>query len=113
MNSEIHIVLVWEKGLNKFKSILRDLENNFEVLDVSRVEWSDTSFSNNLSRFYGEKLPDGSFKEKHCGRRSFISIIIRQSNPIYETRKTSKGEELVNSVLFPCCKSFINSSVLS
>ena len=100
MKSEIHIVLIWEKGLNKFESILYDLKNDFKVLDVSRVKWGNDFFSNNLSRFYGEKLPDGSFKEKHCGRGDFIVIVIKQSSPIYESRKTSRGDQLVNSVLF-------------
>ena len=53
MKSEIHIVLIWEKGLNKFESILYDLKNDFKVLDVSRVKWGNDFFSNNLSRFYG------------------------------------------------------------
>lgn len=100
MNSEIHIVLIWEKGLDQLDAILFDLKNDFQILEVNKVIWSEHFFSNNLSRFYGEKLPSGSFKEKHCGRGPFYSIIIRQNNPIYKFRRTSKGEQKVNSVLF-------------
>ena len=100
MTSETHIVLVWEKGLNKLDSILYDLKNDFQILEVAKINWSDKLFSNNLSRFYGEKLSDGSFKEKHCGRGAFVATIIKQDNPIYEYRTTSRGSELVNSVLF-------------
>ncbi len=100
MKSEIHIVLVWEKGLDQIDPILSDLKDNFQILDVSKVNWSDAFFSNNLSRFYGEKLSDGSFKEKHCGRGPFVVIILKQDNPIYDFRKTSRGDERVNSILF-------------
>ena len=100
LKSEIHIVLVWEKGLNKLEPILYDLKNSFEILDVIRVSWKKDFFSNNLSRFYGEKLPDRSFKERHCGNGAFIAIIIRQDNPIYEQRETSKGKNIVNAHLF-------------
>ena len=100
LKTEIHIVLIWEKGLNKLDCILYDLKNSFEILDVIKVEWNKDSFSNNLSRFYGEKLPNRSFKEKHCGKGAFIAIIVRQNNPKYKQRETSKGNCLVNSCLF-------------
>ena len=79
MNSEIHIVIVWEKGLDKVEAILFDLKNDFQILEVNKVVWSEYHFSNNLSRFYGQKLPSGSFKEKHCGIGPFYTIIIRQT----------------------------------
>ena len=100
LNSEIHLVLIWEKGLEKLSHIIYDLKNSFEILDVKKIVWGKRDFSNNLSRFYGEKLPDKSFKEKHCGNGPFISIVIKQDNPIYEERKTSKGEALVNRLLY-------------
>ena len=100
MNAEIHIVIIWEKALNKFDQILYDLKNSFDVIDVIEVKWSDEYFSNNLTRFYGENLPDGSFKQRHCGTGPFIAVIIKDNNPIYEKRQTSKGVSLVNSQLF-------------
>ena len=98
--SEIHIVLVWQKGLNKLNHILHDLKNSFDVLDVVRINWDERFFSNNLSRFYGQNLPDRSFKEKHCGKGPFVGIIVRHNKPIYEIRKTSQGNFLVNALLF-------------
>ena len=76
MNSEIHIVLIWEKGLVQLDAILFDLKNDFQILEVNKVIWSEQFFSNNLSRFYGEKLPSGSFKEKHCGRGPFTQLLL-------------------------------------
>jgi len=93
-------VLIWEKGLYKLDYILHDLRNSFDILDVIKINWDKDFFSNNLSRFYGQNLPDRSFKEKHCGKGSFVSIIIRHNEPIYEIRKTSKGKCVVNSLLF-------------
>jgi hypothetical protein len=98
--SEIHIVLIWEKGLSKLNHILHDLEGSFEILDVIKINWSQNFFSDNLSRFYGQNLPNKSFKEKHCGKGPFVSIIVRHKKPIYEARLTSKGECVVNSLLF-------------
>ena len=100
LKTEVHIVLIWERGLNKLNHILHDLKNSFDILDVVKINWDERFFSNNLSRFYGQKLPDSSFKEKHCGKGSFVSIIIRHNKPIYEIKKTSKGKRLVNSLLF-------------
>ena len=100
LKAEIHIVLIWEKGLNKLDHILHDLKDSFDVLDVIKISWNESLFSNNLSRFYGQKLPDKSFKEKHCGNGSFVSVIIRHNKPFYENRTTSKGKCLVNSLLF-------------
>ena len=100
VKSEIHIVLIWEKGLNKLDHILYDLKNSFRILKVVEMEWSPSYFSSNLSRFYGEKLPDRSFKEKHCGKGPFVCVILEDLNPVYEERKTSKGISLVNKSLF-------------
>ena len=100
MKSEIHIVLIWEKGLNKLDSILYDLKESFQVLDVTQVTWSPDFFSSNLSRFYGEKLPDKSFKERHCGKGPFTCVVLKDSNPVYQERRTSKGKLLVNKSLF-------------
>ena len=89
MKSEIHIVLIWEKGINKLAQILYDLKNSFDILDVTKVAWDNNFFSNNLTRFYGENLPEGSFKEKHCGKGPFISIILRDNNPEVSVEITS------------------------
>ena len=37
MNSEIHIVIVWEKGLDKVEAILFDLKNDFQILEGNKV----------------------------------------------------------------------------
>ena len=99
-NSEIHLVLVWEKGLDKIDQIMYDLKNNFDIIDVYKISWTSKYFSNNLTRFYGQNLKKGSFKEIHCGKGPFIAIILNQKKPIYDFRKTSNGVKRVNLELF-------------
>ena len=100
MKNEIHIVLIWEKGLHKLDQILYDIKNSFDILEVKKVIWNNKFFSSNLTRFYGQNLPDGSFKEKHCGSGPFVSIVLRDNNPVYAKRQTSKGKALVNAAIF-------------
>ena len=45
LSSEIHLVLVWEKGLEKLSHIIYDLENSFEILDVKKVIWGKRSLA--------------------------------------------------------------------
>ena len=107
-NSEIHLVLVWEKGLNKIDQILYDLNSCFDIIDVYKISWNKKYFSNNLSRFYGQNLKNGSFKEIHCGKGPFTAIIIRQKNPKYSFRETSNGRKKVNTELFEKKKIYRN-----
>lgn len=97
---EIHLVIIWSKASNKKEKILTDLKNKFDILEVLNVTWSLDKFSENLSRFYGENLPKNSGKEKHCGNDTFTCIIVRDNNPLYDLRKTSKGSKVVNTNLF-------------
>ena len=69
-------------------------------MDVVNIQWSQKEFSRNMSRFYGQKLPKGSHKEKHVGRGVFTVVIIKDI-PRYENRKTSRGyDEVVNVNMF-------------
>jgi hypothetical protein len=97
---EIHLLIIWSKASNKKEKILTDLKNKFDILEVINVTWSLDKFSENLSRFYGENLPKDSGKEKHCGNDTFTCIIVRDNNPLYDLRKTSKGSKVVNTNLF-------------
>lgn len=95
-SSELNLFIIWEKGRYKEKEILNDMNQKFRILNVYEVEWSDKYFSENLTRFYGQKLPKGSHKEKHCGRGKFILVVFLDDNPNYSGRETSRGEEIVN-----------------
>lgn len=100
MKEELHLFIIWENARGKQKEILEDMENEFEIIKVLEIEWSKDEFANNLSRFYGTKLPKGSGKEQDCGNGKFILVILKIKNPIYEKRMTSKGEKTVNINMF-------------
>lgn len=97
---EIHLFIIWSKGIHKKKDILNDIKNKFIICGIYNVTWSKEFFSNNLSRFYGENLPKNSHKEKHCGRDTFCCILVKDENPFYQMRETSKGYKVVNTKLF-------------
>ncbi|MGB0879644.1 MAG: hypothetical protein ACPGTO_03670 [Polaribacter sp.] len=103
---EIHLIIIWNKALNKKEKIFNDLNSKFKILNQYLVSWSRSQFSENLSRFYGENLPKNSNKEKHCGIGSFCCIIVKDNNPIYNYRKTSKGNKIVNINLFDLKKKY-------
>ncbi|WP_420603500.1 hypothetical protein [Flagellimonas sp.] len=97
---EAHVFIVWSKGLDQRKRIIKDIEQRFEIVQCIDTTWSKSKFSENLSRFYGENLPKNSSKEKHCGTDTFLSVIIWDNNPVYELRETSKGIKPVNINMF-------------
>jgi hypothetical protein len=97
---EIHLFIIWSKGIGQKDKILKDISENFTICSIYNTTWSENRFSNNLSRFYGENLPKNSNKEKHCGTDTFCCIIVKDNNPIYATRDTSKGARVVNIKLF-------------
>ena len=97
---EIHLFIIWENALYKKQEILEDIEKNFEILKKYIITWDLDKFSENLSRFYGTNLPKGSGKEQHCGTGPFMLIIVKDKNPKYEKRGTSKGDKIVNTNMF-------------
>ena len=100
MKSEIHLFIIWSEGLYALDEINIDISLSFRVVKQVDITWSKDRFSENLSRFYGESLPKNSFKEKHCGSDTFRVIVVKDLNPKYQVRQTSKGNKLVNSNLF-------------
>ncbi|WP_035291749.1 hypothetical protein [Clostridium sp. KNHs214] len=100
ISSEIHLFILWENARYKEWQIIEDIKNNFKILGLYEINWSKEKFSENLSRFYGRKLPVGSNKEKHCGVGPFLLIVVEDYSPKYMQRKTSKGVEIVNIKTF-------------
>lgn len=100
MKSELNLFIIWEKAYDFKEKIISDIEEKFKILDIYEVMWDKQKFSENLTRFYGQKLPKNSFKERHCGNGPFTLIIVNDLNPIYKGRITSRGEEIVNINMF-------------
>ncbi len=100
MEQELHLFIIWENARNKQDEIIADIKQNFKIINIYEMYWNKENFSNNLSRFYGTNLPKGCGKEVHCGVGKFLLIIVKDINPKYEERATSKGPKIVNINMF-------------
>ncbi|WP_248783039.1 hypothetical protein [Photobacterium kishitanii] len=89
--SEIHLFLIWSEAKESRNKIINDLDGEFNILHIETVAWSSELFSENLSRLYGQKLPNNSFKQKHCGTGPFTCIIVEDINPTYESIDIGSG----------------------
>ncbi len=107
MKSEPHLFIIWKNARDKQSEILSEIDKNLRIVEVSEVQWSDEYFSSNMTRFYGQKLPDRSFKEKHCGKGPFLLVICEDLDPKYRDRDTiSRSVESVNINLFDMKQKF-------
>lgn len=98
--AEIHLFIIWEKGRSKEKEIIDDIKKRLKVLSVIKIQWSPDKFAENLTRFYGKNLPSSSDKIKECGKGEFVLIVVKDSQPLYRPRKTTKGVKMVNINIF-------------
>lgn len=100
MNSEMGLMIIWNKARSYQDEIINDVKKRFTIRNIFEIEWNKELFSDNLTRFYGENLPKNSFKEKHCGNGPFLLLILEDNNPIYNYRPTSHGKMMVNVNFF-------------
>lgn len=99
-NSEIQLFVIWSKGRYAEEEILNDIASRFEIIQTFSITWSPYMVHRNFTRFYDTKLPQNSQKETYAGAGEFKLIVIRDNNPNYEHRQTSKGKFLVNTNMF-------------
>jgi serine/threonine-protein kinase RIO1 len=99
--TELHLFIIWSNARHKEEAILNDISLNLDIIEVLEIEWNKESYSKNLTRFYGQKLPPRSSKEKHCGNGKFLLItVLDNCKPIYDFVETSRGTEYVNLKIF-------------
>ncbi len=97
MTDNVFLFIIWNNAYHKRDAIISDLKERFDILKKVEINWTPDLFADNLSRFYGKKLPKNSFKEKACGIGPFTLLIIRDNDPVYEDRLTTRGDmERVN-----------------
>jgi len=100
-NAEMHLLIIWQNARYRQAEILQEVAKAMTIVEVLDVEWSKDKFSENMTRFYGQKLPSQSHKEKHCGKGPFLLVITRDDQPQYLERDTiSRSIELVNTNMF-------------
>jgi hypothetical protein len=100
VKAEVHVFLLWSNARSVEAAILDDIAERFAILDVVEVEWSPRRFAENLTRFYGQSLPPGSDKERHCGNGPFLLIVVEDRTPVYERRRATSGPAVVNAAMF-------------
>lgn len=100
--SEVHLILIWNNGLEKQAAIIEDLKENFQILLSATITWPESSFAEKLVGFYNNeaiiKFLDG--KIERIGNGPFTVLLIVDSDPTYEQRDTTHGTDLVNINLF-------------
>lgn len=100
-NSELHLLIIWQNARYRQTELLQEVAQAVSIVDVIEMHWSEQFFSENMTRFYGQKLPSQSHKEKHCGRGPFLLVICRDEKPEYLERDTiSRAVETVNVNMF-------------
>jgi hypothetical protein len=99
-NSEIQLFVIWSKGRYAETDILADIATKFEIIQTFSITWSPYMVHQNFTRFYDTKLPRNSQKEIYAGAEEFKLIIVRDNEPRYDYRTTSKGKFVVNTKMF-------------
>ncbi|MGF1867382.1 hypothetical protein L4D15_19365 [Enterovibrio norvegicus] len=108
-SSEAHLFIIWKNARYKEDEFIKEIGEKLRIVEVYEIDWSDEYYSSNLTRFYGQKLPNRSFKEKHCGKGEFLLIICEDNTPVYKERDTiSRDIESVNSNVFDLKQKFRN-----
>lgn len=98
--SELHLIVVWERGRVKENEIREDIARHFRIVKCYEIVWTRDLVANNFTRFYGVNLPPDSFKEVECGTGPFLLYVVYDDSPVYAERQTSRGLEMVNTNLF-------------
>jgi hypothetical protein len=100
LGDELHVLILWHKGKRYKSQLVNDLKNYFDIIHQYEVRWEVDVFSQNLSKFYGQKLTSSGSKINHIGTGEFDLFIVRDRSPDYTIRKTSRGHAIVNSRIF-------------
>ncbi|MBR1648531.1 MAG: hypothetical protein IJ689_02915 [Alphaproteobacteria bacterium] len=87
MKKELYLFIIWHNARFMEKHIVNDIKKKFEIFQIYDVTWSPQFFGDNLSRFYGKKLPKSCKKEKEIGNGSFLVVLVYDRNPQFSEGK--------------------------
>lgn len=114
-NPLLHTLIIWSEALSIEQLIIEDIQRSFNLLDVYSFNWEKELFNENLKRFYAHSQKEKSQEEfndiisnkiAHCGDGEFTVLVFEDINPYFSTRKTSNGENSVNTNVFDKKKKF-------
>jgi hypothetical protein len=104
--SEIHLFLIWKKGLPQANMILDEIKQDFTVLDVQDIVWERRRIVQNLCRFYTNSKLIIFWKYLRCGGAPVRMILVKDKAPTYMDRQTNAGIEKVNIHMFDSKKKY-------
>lgn len=105
----VHILVIWHSAMHLRKKIIQDLNENFQILKVFRGHWDKKKWLDNWFVFYAHSQQHRKYidylhilygKMKLCKTGDFEVVVFKDSHPLFEKRKTSSGERLVNTRIF-------------
>jgi len=96
---ELHLIVLWECARDQESRILADIPNQVEVVHSTVLNWPSEAAAC-YARFYGANLEDVACKVRTCGSGGFRIVIVRDREPVYGLKETSRGLESVNLKLF-------------
>ena len=99
MRTELHMIVLWEKARSEESRILEDVARHVEIVATMELAWPGAPVDC-FGRFYGAKLQEAAGKVTVCGGGPFLMLVVRDGNPRYGWRETSRGCEYVNLRLF-------------
>lgn len=79
--AEYNIFLLWSTARSKENELRAVIADHFEIVKAYDIKWSKKYFAENLSRFYGKKLPSAKKKLKLCGEDSFLVLVVKDNQP--------------------------------
>ncbi|EAP95078.1 hypothetical protein [Vibrio splendidus] len=99
---ERHLILIWSEAKDQRDRIIEDVKKHLELIHAETVRWTPELFAENLSRLYGQSLPNNSFKQKHCGTGHITILIVDDHAPKYEVHDigSSRGFVSLNSNIY-------------
>lgn len=104
LSSDFACFALWQSAKPYRDKIRTLLEEKFEILLETEIEWSKKNFKQNAARLYEtpirSNIPDAKWTtghEKKIGSRSFILFVVKDNSPNYTYgRSVSKKIELSN-----------------
>lgn len=83
MAKELQLFIIWNNGRAFEKEIIKDIASKFEIIKIFEISWSQKHFAENITRFYGKKLPRGCKKIRECGTGPFLLVLVYDHEPYY------------------------------
>lgn len=89
---EYHLFLIWKSGLDEIENILKEIKKNLEIVRVDNLIWPEKIKYKAISRLYQSSIITR-FSEKisKAGDNYFVSIIVKDHNPIYKLKINISG----------------------